>query len=565
MAQAGTAGRSRGRAGPRRHAPAAAVYLAVLLAGAVLILPSALRPPPDPATQSAELSPDAPPDEQQDALVASLNRGTSSTPGQLGDAVGDVPVPPAPSRSCPSGRGDPPRQVESPYAAPCAPSFVGDNGGATYQGVTADEIRININGANIGGSDPCADGKLPSDPPPGECESDRTFRVYMQYFNENFQLYGRRIQFYVSQADTVDEPTIRAAAVKADEEYQVFGSGFLYAPGCQELAERHIINFCSQLPKSAYAKYAPYIWGWDMDGTSLIEVSAEHICKQLVGKPAEHAGDPVLQTTKRKFGLVYFASRGYAENGPHMAKLLRDCGAEVVEISATLDTEEGTAGVGTAIARFASERVTTVLPYMDGTTQIALTNQAEANGYFPEWHVNGAGANTFNGIGQVMNQREWAHAFGLTPFESERPNDLHDCWRAYRSIDPANNPNYTVCKGLFFHLLQLVNGIQLAGPNLTPESFAAGLISQGVRIYDKPTWAVGGGFTGSDRTYIDNVALVWWDPTAQDPQYLNALGAYMYENNAERHLPGDIPTEHRAFNPENAVITPSDGAEYDGP
>jgi hypothetical protein len=566
---------------PSRHAPAAAVYFALLLVAVVVVLPSALRPPPDPATNSAEFSPDAPPDEQQDAIVAALNRGSSATPGALGDPQGtgpqavelalepgslaQPPTPPAPPRSCRNGRGDPPRQVESLYAAPCAPAFVGDNGGATYQGVTDTEIRIAINGTNAGGSDPCADGKLPSEPPPGECESDRTFRVLMQYFNENFELYGRRIQYYVSQAGSTTETDVRAAAVAADDQYQVFGAGGLYAPGCQELASRKVIAMCAQLPRSEYERYHPYIWSFYPDGTELTDVTSEYMCKRLLNKPAVHAGDPLIAARKRKIGVVYFSSRGYAENGVQLVNQLRACGFEVESVAATADNQEGTAGLATAMSRFITNNVTTVVPAMDAISQIALTNVAESNGYFPEWIANGSGANTFNSIGQLMNQRQWAHAFGIQPIEAERANDLHDCYRAYRSIDPAGTPNYTVCKALYYSYLQMTNAIQLAGPELTPETFAAGLIKQGQRFYDKPVWAVGGGFLTGRHNYIADFAVLWWSTTAQDPQYLNSVGAYMYEDGAERYRPGQVPGVDRAFNPEGAVVTPPDAAEYGGP
>lgn len=38
--------------------------------------------------------------------------------------------------------GDPPRQIEDPHSPPCVPYWAGGNGGATWPGVTADEVRI---------------------------------------------------------------------------------------------------------------------------------------------------------------------------------------------------------------------------------------------------------------------------------------------------------------------------------------------------------------------------------------------------------------------------------------
>src|SRR5207302_1644062 len=40
--------------------------------------------------------------------------------------------------------GKPPRQAEDPMSPPCVAYFNGDNGGATYQGVTRDEITVAI-------------------------------------------------------------------------------------------------------------------------------------------------------------------------------------------------------------------------------------------------------------------------------------------------------------------------------------------------------------------------------------------------------------------------------------
>ena len=547
-------------------------YFAAALALVLVLLPTTLRPPQQPPSQTAELSPDAPPDPNQQSIISSLNRGVSetagATEGELGDGVPAVPVvlkKTAP-RSCPLGTGNPPRQVQSLYSAPCSTWAGGDNGGATYQGVTANEIRVAINGTNAGASDPCALDELPSTAPPGECASDRTFRVFMQYFNQNFQFYGRRLRFFVAQPPTTMEEDVRTAAVKGAEEYKVFAAGGLYAPGCQEYARRKLVSFCAQLPRDEYERWDPYVWSFHMDGTELVDQMGEYVCRKLVGKPAVHANDLAYRTTPRKFGWVYFSTRDYAANGPRLTKALEACKATVVPVAATPDTSstEGQAALATVISRFKAEGVTTVIPGMDAISQITLTTAAESNAYFPEWIVSGAGANTANAIAQLMNQHQWAAAFGLTPFEAERRDELHDCWRAYRSIDPNNEPNYTVCKALFPSYLQLANAIQLAGPNLTPQTFAAGLYKMGVRYYNKPLWVAGGGFGAPEgrHNYIHNVAHVWYSPTQQDPQYNNTLGAYMYEQGGRRYRLGEQPVEDRSFNPDGAVPTPADAASF---
>src|SRR2546425_6421543 len=94
-----------------------------------VLLPPALRPPAPQTPQTAQLSPDAPPDNKTESLIASLNRASSGTAGAGAGAASDLnaagddtllAAPPPNTVGCPHGYGNPPRQTESPYSAPCA-------------------------------------------------------------------------------------------------------------------------------------------------------------------------------------------------------------------------------------------------------------------------------------------------------------------------------------------------------------------------------------------------------------------------------------------------------------
>ena len=43
-----------------------------------------------------------------------------------------------------------------------------------------------------------------------------------------------------------------------------------------------------------------------------------------------------------------------------------------------------------------------------------------------------------------------------------------DCYRAYKSIDPTTNPDVNFCRLHWIDLEHIANGIQEAGPELTP-------------------------------------------------------------------------------------------------
>ncbi|HEX9889335.1 MAG TPA: hypothetical protein VGA69_07640, partial [Nitriliruptorales bacterium] len=118
---------------------------------AVFVLPSALNVPQSNPTQTLEFAPvppadDAPPPPPT-GNTASLGLGTSAGPqtGRTTDGGPDVPPPPVPegegatpvTKRC---VGDPPRQTEDLMSPPCVAHFGGDNGGATYHGVTGEQI-----------------------------------------------------------------------------------------------------------------------------------------------------------------------------------------------------------------------------------------------------------------------------------------------------------------------------------------------------------------------------------------------------------------------------------------
>ena len=553
----------RSRRGVERYLPL--VYFFVAIALIVIVLPTALRPPPQQATQSAELSPDSPPD-QADSLVSSFSQGSSSTAGagdqaptgngltgaagggNGGPGGGNLPGPPdkLASRACPAGVGNPARQTPNVYAPPCAAAFQGNNGGATWRGVTATQINIDVQGTGANNK-PSANGAVTDVPKTGANAWDRTYSVFQQYFNKNFQLYGRRLQFYVSQPSGIGVDAQIAAATAADKEYNVFASGFTSEPECSYFAEHQIIAWCEQNPLPFYENSSPYLWGWYMNGTELTHFGDEYICKKLAGKPAIHAGDPLYQQTTRKFGMLLYDTRGYAELGPVAQQELKSmCNVDLEVIGANLDNQQGEASLGTAVARFKADGVTTIIPAVDYISSATFTNSANSSSWFPEWLTFGGGALDRNQLAQLQNQTEWAHAFGLTALDMERPNNNTDCYRAYHSVDPNNDPNFAFCTYVYPSLYGLISGIQLAGPVLNPTAFREGWFKMGYRFMDHPVWAIGGGFAPGDPTYTDNVTEIWWNSTAASPNGGTAdgtPGAYEYVRGGQRYKLGTLPKE----------------------
>lgn len=552
---------------PARHiALPAGAYLIALVLFAIAV-PSALRPPPDPASTSAEFSPDAPPDDDQDQIIAALSRAQTGTAG-TGEGTGDgnsalggpeaLPEPPPPPRGCPGGYGSPPRQVESLYSAPCAPAWAGDNGGATWKNVTANEIRFGV--SHVLGN--ASEGLIKDQPPANEGDAHRTLRVLQAYFNANFQFYGRRLQLVQLPASTANAVDNSAHAAKAAEEYRVFGSYYLYSGYCEQMARRQLVMFCNPMPEAFHEKWAPYVWAWMMDYSKVDRMGAEYICKKLEGKQAAFAG-PGVEGQPRKFGLLFEvgdarnAGRG---SGYLIGQLQEQCGIErdqLVAIDIDSSRESANADFASAVSRFRAAGVTSVVLQTEFVPAVQIMNASDGQGWYPEWLLFFPYGLDINTLGSLMPQAQMTHAFGLSAWEMPARNAEVECYRAYKSIDPNTEPNMTTCFNFFPQILQFANGVQAAGPKLTPLTFRDALFKIGHRFYPQP-WAVGGGFGPGDWTYMDNMAEIWWDPTAPKPEN-GSPGAYSWVRNGQRYREGELPVEDPLVFSDGTASRPTSG------
>ena len=556
MAVAASGSRSRGKS--RRVEQLLPLgYLVVALALVLGLLPSVLRSQPPPANDSAELSPDSSKDHQQ-SIIASLNAAGSETAGsgqgQGGNGPGTgaggapPPPPPQPALGC-HGFGDPPRQTESLYSAPCVPKCP-SNEGATYKNVSAGEVKI---GFRHGSAAPSYTGPIKRDPDPADSGVDRTARVIQAYFNQRFQTCGRYIQL-VALEDCADPGKTatdqQACAAKFDTEQHLFGAYMLGNEFCNEFIRRGLLAMCNPEPERFYDSANGLRWGWMTDFTKIDNFTAELLCKQLQGKPATFTDDPALNGKPRKFGGLYWTSVN--GGGSHTTDDVRKAMASKCGMSFT-DFQEFPAenesneipNAQAALARFRAEGITTVVFAHETAAAAVVMADATSNQYFPEWVLPSPYGVDFNLIGSILPPEQMRHAFGFSQWELPHPSTASDCYIAYQSVDPTNTPDGTFCKLVFPFLQQFVNGIQMAGPRLNPQTFRDGLYKLGHRFYPDRL-SVGGGFGPGDYTYIDDFGLIWWDRTAPDPETGNQ-GAYRWVMNGKRFQLGQIPTAPVGF------------------
>ena len=84
-------------------------------------------------------------------------------------------------------------QVDSPYAVPCVAKFTGSNGGATYRGVTSNEIILAQREypATANSEEIAAEAKEAGAAP--QQVTSQVEQVFLNYFNKTFDLYGRHV------------------------------------------------------------------------------------------------------------------------------------------------------------------------------------------------------------------------------------------------------------------------------------------------------------------------------------------------------------------------------------
>lgn len=461
-------------------------------------------------------------------------------------------------------------------APPCVPVFTGDNGGATAKGVTADTIKVAYYVPKPGSDAQAALQGLVDSPE----LSARTRDDFVEVLNQVYELYGRKVQIVPVDAsgDPDDAVAAKNDAVKIAEEVGAFAA--IGGPGlsniyADELASRGVLCIQCGLvaPDTTYQKNAPYMWGTLATPEQFLVNVGDYIAGRLLGRDAEFAGDPAMRTEPRVFGTVHI------ELDPpvftEVEKLVNEQGKErgwtaAAEETYLFDVARAPERAPGIIARMKEAGVTTVVFLGDPVMLIYLTQAATSQGYFPEWVVTGTGFTDSTAVARLYDQEQWAHAFGLSSLAVRTPRELGGAWRLHEWWFGTPPPAQTTAPITLANLTLLFSGLHMAGPNLTVESFQAGMFhlppAGGTATVPHMSFGDHGYFTDLDGTPrldylgVDDMTEIWWDATttSTDEGGRSGPGVWRYSDGGERYLPGTMPkTPPKAFVQDGSVI------EYD--
>ena len=473
-------------------------------------------------------------------------------------------------------------RLKLPSASPleCVPVFTGENGGATSPGVTADTIKI---ARYVGPVDPATDAYLRGIGAADEPEQvEETYNGFLDMYNTMAESYGRKLEVVRLEGTgtATDAVAARADALKAKElgVFAVIGGPAQTRAFSEELARNKIVNVGGAVGSGDFYKNsAPYIWAGGPSPEQTASRTTEFIVKQLVGKKAEFAGDE-FKDKERTFVLLTYddAENNFKEPWEAWLADLQDKGVPVADerIVFTLDLARAQEDTQIVVRKLREINATTVVftgdPLMPGYFSTEMTNQ----GYFPEWVLSGTVFADTTVLARGYDQEQWKHTMGISLISARIPREqgdstvLYKWWTGSDDI-PASNTGGIIAGNLAL----LFAGIHFAGPNLTPETFRDGIYARpipertdgdirGVVSYGKDNfWPAGTDFHG-----LDDVAIIWWDPTAEgeDETGDEGVGQYRYIFGGDRFLPGEIPDEPLPlFDPEGSVTYYSD--EPDAP
>jgi len=440
------------------------------------------------------------------------------------------------------------------YAPPCVEPFTGDNGGTTSPGVTADTITVAV-------YQPAADDIASSlikgaGVDDNDAEVAATRQGLVDVFASVTETYGRKVKLVTVKASGAgnDDTAARADAIRVATDVKPFialgGPAQSSAYG-EELVSRGIICLggCPGPVNDRFVReHAPFVWttGAGQAGT---DNQSEWLAKRVAGRKASFAGSADIRKQTRRFALVnYDTPEGdFKESVAYFRAQLAKHGVKLsANVTYFLDTNKFQESARTMIAKLRAAKVTTVIFAGDPLTPIYLTKEATAQGWFPEWIPTGTLLDDTNFFARQYDKQQWSHAFGAVSGPVRVPQAAFDgyaIWEwAYGEPPPATATAVLIAGAV----QQIMVGVELAGPDLGPETFRDGLFrfppTGGGPTQPRVSW----GYHGSkvaDYSPFDDATEIWFDETAtgKDEVGIPGSGLYRWSDGGKRYRPGEWP------------------------
>jgi hypothetical protein len=319
---------------------------------------------------------------------------------------------------------------------PCQPKFSGDNGGATYQGVTADTVKViyfesapNEQVNTILGAKGLAASKE---------DTDAALKAYTDFLNSHYELWGRKIELEHVVGDCPTTPPDYDKCLAAAQEvvkkkpFAVIWATSLYADVFDVWANAGIVTIGgSSFDISYYNDRRPYRYDVSMDGTQSADMISEYYCTKMAGGHPDHAGAIIHPTiggrdsVTRKLGVVVPEIRANTLTAQRVIDAVRGCGGPDAAVDHPFtyksDINSATQQTEATVAALVQQKVTTIVCMCDPIAPVFLTQGLSSQRYFPEHVLPGLGLLDYDLLGQLYDPQQWQHAFGPSQLPAADP------------------------------------------------------------------------------------------------------------------------------------------------
>lgn len=397
---------------------------------------------------------------------------SNTTPGAAGTATGTVSN--DRSKCAPGGLLQENVTFQSP---PCMPKFVGDNGGATFRGVTKDKITVVVFYPRYPAETQqvLAANNLAMTPEKGA----EVHEVLEKFFNKRYEFYGRQLDIQYFSTEQPDAATMRAdakAIVKKFNPFAVlyYAQGLGPAPFHEQLAREGVLNLgVAPVADEFFINNSPFVWSQVIQGYRFADMAAEYYCKRMYGKNATLSGDPQMQVKKRKLGVlsseapesVAVAKRFMSQVTGGMCGTTND-GTTRYTFSSDPDIAEDQRPA--LVTRLKNDGITT----LRGASVCA---EGDSQQYLPEIFAAEVFDDDFVGrvFAALCGPTQMSQVFGIGLFPRAAPVREKEWYKAMQDGQPGYEGPY-LSEGPFQGLAFLSRLIQYAGPTLTPQNVLIG-------------------------------------------------------------------------------------------
>lgn len=391
------------------------------------------------------------------------------------------------------------------YAPPCVPKSNGQNPGATYQGVSKEEILI-IQYKDAG--DPAVNAILKAQGAFVSAEQMRAYNtVVAKFINSKYELYGRKVRIEVFEGQCRSIPPDVSCLqnefrqlIQSKKPFAVMWNTSLCSACYAEMSKLRTINLGGWNFRDEFGqRWRPYHYDVTMSGTRLAQHAGRFWCNQLTGHKAEFSRS--YQDVTRQLGVI-------ATNDPEnqnaveidlkgeLAKCGQSFGGRTYFYEQDISTadQQRRAGVlamrGDAIDP--NDDATSVMCFCDLVAPAFLYQEEDTQQYYPENIVTGTGFMDTDAAAQAYigsvgcpqgDPCAFDGAFGfrsITAPDKKMTGRGHRVWAAGGGGKLGSTP-YEAADTTWDYFNLLASSIQMAGPNLNPESFEQGAFRLGAR------------------------------------------------------------------------------------